>query len=179
MEPQKQHFQSGSGMSEQQASQLIWTSTGPMMMPVGIMGPGQDSTIIKDHMQELIIMQSKPMEAEKGGAASGGGTSQYAYVPMEMLQKLISSNQVNHIQAQSYVIPGQDPNRKPRPKCTNCGREGHLRENCFGVGGGKEGQWPARNNSQIKCFRCEKMGHYARDCQEQKATQGGQVNNTQ
>ena len=93
------------------------------MMPVGIMGPGQDSTIIKDHMQELIIMQSKPMEVEKGGAASGG-TSQYAYVPMEMLQKLISSNQVNNLQAQSYVIPGQDPNRKTRPKCTNCGREG-------------------------------------------------------
>jgi len=68
MEPHKQHFQSGK--SEHKASQLIWTSTGPMMMPIGIMSPGQDSTIIQDHMQELIIMQSKPMEAEKSGAAS-------------------------------------------------------------------------------------------------------------
>ncbi len=71
---------------------------------------------------------------------------------------MTKGNQVNSIQAQNYVIPSQDPNgKKQRPECSNCGRDGHTKENCFAKGGGKEGQWPARNLNDVKCFRCNKI----------------------
>ena len=60
-----------------------------MMVPMGMMSPGQDSTIIKDHMQELVIMQTKP--SDPGYAQGGNAQSQFVYVPMDMLQKMMSS----------------------------------------------------------------------------------------
>jgi len=85
-------------MSEQQGSQLIWTSTGPMMVPMGMMGSGQDSTVIKDHMQELVIMQSNAAVPKQAGMGANGGASQYVYVPMEMLQQMMmKGNQVNNV----------------------------------------------------------------------------------
>ena len=159
VEKPKQHMQN-TGASEQKGSQMVWTNAGPMVVPMGMMSPGQDSTIIKDHMQELVIMQTRP--GEQGSTPGGNTQSQFVYVPMEMLQKMMSNNQVNNVQVQSNMIPGQHG----KPKCTNCGRDGHLKQNCFAAGGGKEGQWPARNNSHIKCFKCQKMGHYARECKQ-------------
>jgi len=184
-EETKQYFQnSGNKDQPQVMGQVIWTQTGPMVVPIGMMGQGHDSTIIKDSMSELVIMESRPTKVD--GTAATSGNKQYAYVPMEMLQEMMKGNQVNSIQAQNYTIPGQDPNsRKQRPKCSNCGRDGHVKENCFAPGGGKEGQWPARNLSEVKCFRCNKKGHFARDCKEMapstqsQVSQQEQVNNTQ
>jgi len=84
---------------------MVWTSAGPMMVPMGMMSPGQDSTIIKDHMQELVIMQTKP--SDPGCVPGGNAQSQFVYVPMDMLQKMMSSNQVNNVQVQGNMIPGQ------------------------------------------------------------------------
>ncbi|KAJ3840771.1 hypothetical protein F5878DRAFT_533014, partial [Lentinula raphanica] len=38
---------------------------------------------------------------------------------------------------------------KKKKKCSNCGREGHLQQDCYRKGGGKEGQYPSwwRNRS--------------------------------
>ena len=144
VEAPKQHMQNHNGSSDQKGAQMVWTSTGPMMVPMGMMSSNQDSTIIKDHMQELVIMQTKP--SNSGCVPVGNAQSQYVYVPMEMLQKMMNNNQVNNVQVQGNMIPGQ----QGKPKCINCGRDGHLKQNCFVVGGGKEGQWPARNNSHIK-----------------------------
>ncbi len=80
------------------------------MVPMGMMGQGHDSTIIKDSMSELVIMESRPAKVDRTAA-------------MEMLQEMMKGNQVNSIQAQNYMIPGQDPNgRKQRLKCSNCGK---------------------------------------------------------
>jgi len=184
-EETKQYFQnSGNKEQPQVTGRVIWTQTGPMVVPMGMMGQGHDSTIIKDSMSELVIMELRPTKMD--GTAATSGNKQYAYVPLEMLQEMMKGNQVNSIQAQNYVIPGQDPNgRKQRPKCSNCGRDGHTKENCFAKGGGKEGQWPARNLNDVKCFRCNKNRHFARDCKEAAPSvqnpdgQQQQVNNTQ
>jgi len=118
-------------------------------------------------------MQTKP--SDPGYAQGGNAQSQFVYVPMDMLQKMMSSNPVNNVQVQGNMIPGQ----QGKPKCINCGRDGHLKQNCFMAGSGKEGQWPARNNSHIKCFKCQKMGHYSRECKEQgKAPEVAQLVNS-
>ncbi len=116
-EDKKQHFQSSAGNKDQPhvMGQVIWTQTGPMVIPMGMMGQGHDSTIIKDSMSELVIMESRPGKMD--GTMSATGNKQYAYVPLEMLQGMMKGNQVNSIQAQNYVIPGQYPNsRKQKSK---------------------------------------------------------------
>jgi len=60
-EEKKQHFQnSGNKDQPNVMGQVIWTQTGPMVIPMGMMGQGHDSTIIKDSMSELVIMESRP-----------------------------------------------------------------------------------------------------------------------
>jgi len=60
---------------------------------------------------------------------SATGNKQYACVLLEMLQGKMKGNQVNSIQAQNFVIPGQDPNsRKQKSKYSNCGRDRHTQK---------------------------------------------------
>ena len=35
---------------------------------------------------------------------------------------------------------------------------------------------PKRDLSQVQCFRCKKMGHYADKCTEQKSAKGAKPN---
>jgi len=64
-------------------------------------------------------------------------------------------------------------------KTPTCGRGRHTK-NCFAQGGGKEGQWPARNLNEVKCFRCNKKWHFvARDCKEPAPSTQGQVSQLQ
>jgi len=42
--------------------------------------------------------------------------------------------------------------------CSNCGKLGHSKAQCWAKGGGKEGQG--------RCFNCQKEGHLARNCLE-------------
>ncbi len=79
--------------------------------------------LIKDSKSELVIMESRPVKMN-GSTTAKDNKTQYAYVPLEMLHAMMKGNQMNSIQAQSNIIPGQDPNgRKERPKCSNCGRD--------------------------------------------------------
>jgi len=81
MQPQN----SGNKEQPQMTDQVIWTQTGPMVVPMRMMGQGHDSTIIKESMLELVIMESRT--AKMDGTAATSGNKQYAYVPLEMLQE--------------------------------------------------------------------------------------------
>jgi len=75
-EETQQYFQnSGNKDQPQVMGQVIWTQTGPMVVPMGMMGQDHDSTIIKDSMSELVIMESRP--AKMDGIAATSGNKQY------------------------------------------------------------------------------------------------------
>ena len=48
------------------------------------------------------------------------------------------------------------------PECTNCGRRGHLKEQCWTEGGGLAGKRPPIET--VRCKRCGEMGHYQSQC---------------
>ena len=66
--------------------------------------------------------------------------------------------------------------------CHQCGRQGHMKKDCWYAAGGKGGkggkdskspdarhQKGSRDVKSVKCFKCGKTGHYARDCRSQLA----------
>jgi len=70
-EETKQYFQnSGNKDQPQVMGQVIWTQTGPMVVPMGMMGQGHGSTIIKDSMSELVIMESRPTKVARWNSSN-------------------------------------------------------------------------------------------------------------
>ena len=80
---------------------------------------------------------------------------------------------------------------KPKGQCRLCGGRGHKADNCWenkknessrppnwmsrknASGGGGKGKFttPNKDKKNIKCFFCDKMGHYKSDCRDFKAQQ--------
>jgi hypothetical protein len=53
---------------------------------------------------------------------------------------------------------------------------GHLFNDSEGVAlTTVEKTWAEKDKSHIKCFTCEKMGHYSNECPEKKSTEAGGV----
>ena len=73
-----------------------------------------------------------------------------------------TNNNRNQNQAQNQVYTGF-------AQCGNCGKRGHKAEDCWQEGGGKAGQFPNRNNSNVTCYKCGQKGHFARICGKNQA----------
>ena len=61
----------------------------------------------------------------------------------------------------------QVPHYKKRFKgfCRNCGKQGHKSFECRSSSKPKAGgTGPKKDMSKVKCFKCQKMGHYANKC---------------
>ncbi|KAJ3978964.1 hypothetical protein F5890DRAFT_1376518, partial [Lentinula detonsa] len=44
---------------------------------------------------------------------------------------------------EKHILSSANAVRSPEKKCRNCQRSGHVAEECFRKGGGKEGQYPS------------------------------------
>ena len=62
-------------------------------------------------------------------------------------------------------------------RCNNCGKYGHKKADCWDLKNKKEKHHEnkkkvQKDKSNVRCFKCKKMGHYANECRNEKDSSG-------
>ena len=68
-------------------------------------------------------------------------------------------------------------------RCNHCGKFGHKKVDCWDLKNKKEKHQEnekkvQKDKSKVRCFKCEKLGHYANECKNDKESSGGGNNET-
>ena len=68
-------------------------------------------------------------------------------------------------------------------RCAHCGKYGHKKVDCWKLKNKEENSQERERNvkkdrSNIRCFKCKKMGHYANECRIGKGSSGSDSHDT-
>ena len=62
-------------------------------------------------------------------------------------------------------------------RCNHCGKYGHKKADCWDLKNKREKSQESerkvqRDKSNVSCFKCKKLGHYANECRNEKHSSG-------
>ena len=91
----------------------------------------------------------------------------------EMVLNMKSSN------TQSRNIKKQNKGRFFKGRCNHCGKYGHKKADCWDLKNKQEKSQESerkvqKDKSNVRCFKCKKLGHYANECTNEKETSGNE-----
>ena len=95
----------------------------------------------------------------------------------EMALNIKSSNN------QSENIKKGSKGKYFKGRCNHCGNFGHKKADCWDLKNKKEKHQEnekkvQKHKSKVRCFKCEKLGHYANECKNDKDSSGDGKNDT-
>ena len=91
-----------------------------------------------------------------------------------------------------YVKSGNNQNKNVKKgsmgkyfkgRCNHCGKFGHKKADCWDLMNKKEKHQENKkkvqnDKSNVRCFKCEKLGHYASECKNDRNSSGDGKNET-
>ena len=85
--------------------------------------------------------------------------------------------------AQSRNINRGNKGKFFKRRCANCGKYGHKKADCWDLKNKEENRQESerkvkKDKSHIRCFKCQKMGHYANKCRSGKGSSGSDSHDT-